>query len=143
MADLLAAQQANPHRIRAYRRAAESLLNLEEPLEAIAGRGDLQSIPGIGRELAAKIQEYLATSRIESYEALKSPLPDDVSDWATIPGLSPSLVHYLYVRLGIRTLSDLDALVRSHMLRTVPGVTASDEEILAAIQERADAQPPR
>lgn len=142
MADLLTLQRANPHRIRAYKRAAESLVNLNEPLEDIAERGALEEIPGIGRELSAKIQEFLDTGTMRSYEALLVPLPPEVADWATIPGLPPPIVHHLYFQLGIRSLPDLEALVRSHMLQTLPGITASDERILAAIRNRLEAEPP-
>lgn len=141
MADLLAARRANPHRVRAYRRAAESLMELEEDVSLAAERGALQEIPGIGKDLSAKIQEFLKTGMIQAYEELKTPLPPEVVSWATLPGLSDNVVHHLYGRLGIRTLDDLESLVRSHLLRTLPGVTASDEELLAAIQTRRQAAP--
>lgn len=136
IADLLAAQRANPYRVRAYRRAAESIAALQEDIADIAQRGELEEIPGIGRDLRAKIQEYLATGTLRSYEDLKTPLPDEVADWATLPGLSESTVSYLYFRLGIRTLADLEALVRSHLLRTLPGLTVPEEALLNAIRVR-------
>lgn len=134
IADLLSLRQANPHRIRAYRRAAESLSGLQEDVAAVSAQGELQRIPGIGRDLANKIQEFLKTGTIQSYEELKVPLPPEVVSWAALPGLSDTVVQQLYLRLGIRTLNDLERLVRSRLLRTLPGVTASDEELLAAIQ---------
>ena len=138
MADLLALRRANPHRIRAYLRAAESLSGLQEDLAAVAARGELQRIPGIGRDLSGKIQEFLKTGTIRSYEELKVPLPPEVVSWTELPGLSDTAVQHLYFRLGIRTLSDLERLVRSRLLRTLPGVTASDEELLAAIRARGE-----
>ncbi|MGH7255759.1 MAG: histidinol-phosphatase, partial [Nitrospirales bacterium] len=80
-ADLLAQRQANPHRIRAYKRAAQTLASLPEDIAAIAGRGELQALPGIGRDLSGKIQEYLETGRIQSHEDLKTPLPSEVETW--------------------------------------------------------------
>lgn len=136
MADLLAAHQANPYRIRAYRRAAESLSHLPEDVAALAQRGALHQIPGIGRDLSSKIQEFLRTGTIQAYEELKTPLPSEVASWTSLPGLSEPVVHHLYFRLGIRTLGDLETLVRSHLLRTLPGVTASDEALLTAIRAR-------
>ena len=53
--------------------------------------------------------------------------------WARLPGLSESLVAYLYTRLGISTLTDLEQLVRTHLLRTVPGFSGSEERLLEAI----------
>lgn len=136
MADLLALRRANPHRIRAYRRAAESLAGLQEDVAAVAARGELLRIPGIGRDLSGKIQEFLETGAIRSYEELKVPLPPEVAAWTALPGLSDTVVQQLYFRLGIRTLTELETLVRSRLLQTLPGVTASDEDLLAAIQAR-------
>lgn len=136
MADLLAARRANPHRVRAYRRAADSLAALEEDVSRLADRGALQEMPGIGKDLSARIQEFLTTGKIQAYEEMKTPLPPEVAGWATLPGLSDNVVQHLYTRLGIRTLDDLETLVRSHLLRTLPGVTATEEALLAAIQAR-------
>lgn len=142
MAAALAAGGANPHRVRAYRRAAESLAAWPEDAAALARRGALQEIDGIGRELSAKIEEYLTTGRMQAYEEMVAPLPEEVAGWRTLPGLSEPVVRHLYSRLQIKTLADLEMLVRSHLLRTLPGVTASDEELLAAIEARQASDSP-
>jgi DNA polymerase (family 10) len=136
MADLLAAQRANPYRVRAYRRAADALLGIEEDVAAVALRHGLEDIEGIGKDLAEKIREFLETGTVRAYEELKTPLPQEVKSWATLPGLSDSLVTYLYFRLGIRTLADLEQLVRSHLLRTMPGFSGSEEVLLQAIKQQ-------
>jgi DNA polymerase (family X) len=134
MAELLASQRANPYRVRAYRRAADSLLSLQEDIAAVSSRHGLEELEGIGKELAEKIEEFLETGTVRAYEQLKMPLPQDVKSWTTLPGLTESLVAYLYFRLGIRTMSDLDQLVRSHLLRTMPGFSGSEERLLEAIR---------
>lgn len=136
MAELLTLEGGNPYRIRAYRRAADSLAGFPEAVEALARRGELGTIPGIGRELAGKIDEFLRSGTIQAYEQLQAPPPVDVADWATLPGLSPPLVRHLYHRLGIRTLADLETLARSHLLRTLPGASVSEHELLEAIAQR-------
>ncbi len=138
IADLLAAQRANPYRVRAYRRGADSLLALEEDVAAVAARHELEEIEGIGKDLSDKIGEFLRTGKIQTLEALKTPLPDEVRSWAQLPGLSDSLVTYLYSRLSITTLDALEQLVRSHMLRTVPGFTGSEESLLQGIARLRD-----
>jgi len=134
IADLLASQRANPYRVRAYRRGAESLLALAEDVADIAQRQALGEIEGIGRDLSEKIEEFLRTGKIQTLDALRTPLPDQVRDWVSLPGLSESLVAYLYGRLNIATLPDLERLVRSHMLRTIPGFAGSEEALLQAIE---------
>jgi DNA polymerase (family X) len=134
IADSLTGQEVNPHRIRAYRRAATSVLNLHEDIAAIARRGELQTVPGIGRELSAKIEEFLATGTVPAQQMTGTPLPPAVAAWTSLPGFSESLVQYLYGRLGIRTLDDLETLVRSHLLRTMPGITIKEDALLAGIR---------
>ncbi|HKC96234.1 MAG TPA: histidinol-phosphatase [Nitrospira sp.] len=134
IADLLASQRANPYRVRAYRRGADSLLALAEDVADIAQRQALGEIEGIGRDLSEKIEEFLRTGKIQTLDALRTPLPDQVRDWVSLPGLSESLVAYLYGRLNIATLPDLERLVRSHMLRTIPGFAGSEEALLQAIE---------
>jgi len=136
MADLLSAQRANPYRVRAYRRAADSLLTLDEDVVTLAEVNKLEEIDGIGADLARKIEEFLATGTVRAYEELKTPLPSEVQDWVTLPGLSDSLVTYLYFRLGIRTLADLEQLVRSHLIRTLPNFSGSEEQLLQAVHRR-------
>ena len=133
IADLLAAQRANPYRVRAYRRGADSLLALEEDVADISKRKALEEIEGIGKDLAEKIEEFLKTGTIQTLEALKTPLPEEARAWAALPGLSESLVAYLYGRLSIRTIDDLERLVRTHMLRTMPGFSGSEADLLEAI----------
>lgn len=136
MADLLAAQRANPYRVRAYRHAADVLLAIEEDVATIAQRRGLEDIEGVGKDLAGKIREFLETGTIRAYEELKTPLPPEVKDWSKLPGLSDSLVTYLYFRLSIRTLPDLEQLIRSHLLRTLPGFSGSETLLLEAVQQQ-------
>jgi DNA polymerase (family X) len=141
MADQLEIRRENPHRIRAYRRAAEAILQLKDDIAVITQRGELKDISGIGKDLAAKIEEFLKTGSVQAYEQLKRPLPPEIATWVTLPGLTEAAVQHLYFRLGLSTLDDLDALVRSHLLRTLPGVVVTEEELLSAIQARLHAQP--
>jgi DNA polymerase (family 10) len=136
IADVLESRGENLHRIKAYRRGAETLLGLAEDVAAVSQRGGLRQLPGIGRDLSAKIEEFLASGTVRSYEELRTPFPPEIETWTTLPGLSEAVVQYLYFRLGIRTLSDLEVLVRSRMLRTLPGVMISEDVLLAAIEDR-------
>ena len=134
MAELLRKEEANPFRVRAYQRAASTLARLDEDIEDIAQRGDMDTLAHIGKDLARKIQEYLDTGTIRAYEDLKSPLPTSTKQWLQLPGFSEPIVNDLYFRLGIRSLDDLEALASSHLLRTRPGIPATTEELLEAIR---------
>jgi len=134
MGELLSTQGANPHRVRAYKRAADTIAQLNEDVSDIANRGDLLELPGIGKDLSTKIVEFIQTGTIRTYQELTTPLPKHVHSWLELPGFTEPILNDLYFRLGIQTLDDLESLVRSHILRTRPGMTATTEELLAAIQ---------
>ncbi|NKB81755.1 MAG: histidinol-phosphatase [Nitrospirales bacterium] len=135
MAELLAAQSANPYRIQAYRRVAQTLASLTEDIQDIAQRDELDLLPTIGKESSAKIHEYLRTGNIRAYENLKTPLPDAILPWTTLPGFSEPLVQDLYRHLHITTLDDLEKLARSHLLQTRVGPSTTTEELVQAIQQ--------
>ena len=53
---------------RAYRKAAESLENLKEDISEVKA---LENIPGVGKSIAKKIEEYLKKGKIKYYQELK------------------------------------------------------------------------
>lgn len=133
IADDLEDRGTNPHRIRAYRQAALLIGRLTEDAGNMAGRGDLIKIKGIGKELTQKVIQFCETGRIEVNSTDAEAVPADVAAWVTLPGFTPTLVRYLAERLKIRTLDDLESLVRSRLLRTIPGFTATDDQLLDGI----------
>ena len=136
LAGLLASRAENPYKVKAYQRAADSIRNLHEDLGSYAERGELRTIPGIGKELEMKVKEFLSTGRIRAYDELKTPLPDTVQEWINLPGFSEPIVHDLYFRLGMTTWDDLESLARSHLLQTLPGLGGRSDEILDAIRNK-------
>src|SRR6266545_2316321 len=92
-------QAANPFRIRAYRRAAGIIARLVEDAGALAIRGELTKINGIGEDLAGKVAAFCQHGRIEAGPMEPGQLPSEVAAWATLPGLNAAIVRHLYQRL--------------------------------------------
>lgn len=139
----LETQQANPFRVRAYRQAARLIERLAEDAGELSRRGELIKIKGIGKDLAQKVALFCETGRMEAGSLTSQPVPVEYASWLTLPGFNPALVRYLSERLHIRTLDDLEALVRSRLLRTLPDVTVGDDQILEGIARlRAELPPP-
>src|SRR5579862_3310272 len=68
VADLLELEEANPFRVRAYRNAARSLRGLDTEVANLLRRHtDLAELPGIGKDLAGKIHDYVETGRSEEH----------------------------------------------------------------------------
>jgi len=115
---------------RAYRRAAQTIRSLGEPVEDIRDRGELEGIPGIGRNIAAKIVEYLDTGRIEKHEELKKELPVDIDELTSIEGLGPKKVMKLYQELGIRSLEDLKEAAEEGRIAGIEGFGEKTEKTI-------------
>lgn len=128
MADILDIQGANYHRIMAYRRAAENVAALGQPLEEIWRQGDLQSIPGIGKTLAAKIDELMRTGRLEAYEELKDQVPDGVVMMLQVTGVGPKSAARFWQELGITDVEALERAARDGRLRELHGFGAKSEQ---------------
>ncbi|MDI6709548.1 MAG: DNA polymerase/3'-5' exonuclease PolX [Bacillota bacterium] len=121
VAELLELKGENPFRARAYERAAEKMARLGEDIAAVAEKGQLTSIPGIGKELAAKIEEILRTGSLGYYEKLKAEIPPGVLELLTVPGIGPRKAMALYRELGVKGLEDLEARARAAEVRRLPG----------------------
>ena len=121
IADLLEIQGANPFRVRAYRRAAVSVEGLADNVETIASSGTLRSIPGIGDDLANKIEEYIRTGAIKFHEDLKQEVPLGLAKMVEIPSIGPKTAKQIYDQFKIQTIEELEALCKTDRLLSVPG----------------------
>jgi DNA polymerase (family 10) len=128
IADFLEVKDENPFRIRAYRRVAQALEGLSEDIAAIAARNALQDVPGIGKDLAGKIQEYLTAGKIEYLEGLRKEIPAGVIDLMGIHGVGPKTAKLLYEQVGVDSVEKLEELAKAHTLAGLPGIKAKTEE---------------
>ena len=71
LADRMLLIDSSWFKVSAYRRAAKTLRELEEPVEEIAARGQLKKLPGVGDAIRDKIEAYLATGHIPLLERLR------------------------------------------------------------------------
>jgi putative hydrolase len=123
-ADILQAQKANPFRIRAYRRAADHVADLDLDVADILTRRGLegvQALPGIGPGIAAAINELVRTGRWAQLERLRGTL-DPERLFQSVPGVGPALARRIHERLELDTLEALEAAAHDGRLDSVPGI---------------------
>jgi DNA polymerase (family 10) len=133
MADILEIKGDNPFKIRAYRRAALNLEGLSKGVETLS-REELREIPGIGEELAAKIEEYCATGLVHAHEKLKSEIPPGLLELLKVPGLGPKTAKLLFEKAGVTDLDGLERAAAGGELAGLPGVREKTvENILKGI----------
>jgi len=135
-ADLLELQQANPFRVRAYRNAARVVGELKLDLVAQVGAGKpLPRLPGIGADLAGKIEEFARSGHLALLDRLRRQIPSGVAEMLQLPGLGPKRVRALYEELHVTTMAQLARAARDGRIRELPGFGARTEErILEAIE---------
>lgn len=135
IADLLEIKGDNPYRIRAYRRAARALKRFPENIRGLWERGELQTIPGIGKELAGKISQILTTGTCDYLDELYQEVPPGLLEFLALPGVGPKTIRTFYSQLGITSLAELEQAARKGELRQLPGVGAKTEiKILRGIR---------
>jgi len=142
IAELLEIQNENPFRIRAYRNAARQVEGMGVALaDMVAKDEDLTELPGIGDDLAAKIQEIVATGQCQALQKLRKQVPPSMTELLRIPGLGPKRVRMLYDRLKIKSIDLLAKAAQAGKIRELQGFGAKTEQtILAALSAHVGEQ---
>ena len=135
IAELLEIQNENPFRIRAYRNAARQVEGMGVPVADMVAKGeDLTELPGIGDDLAAKIQEIVATGQCKALEKLRKQVPPSITELLKIPGLGPKRVRALYDTLKVKSIDQLAKAAQAGKIRELEGFGEKTEQtILAAL----------
>jgi DNA polymerase (family X) len=121
LGDLLSLQGESPFRIRAYRRAARVVRGLPQELAELKTVRDYDAIPGIGRDLAAKIAELVKSGRLKALERLRREVPPGVRDLLGLPGMGPARVRALMTTLHVKNRQDLERALAAGRIGLVRG----------------------
>ena len=124
MADILEQQMAKSFRIAAYRRAAQTIENLEEDLNTLmqsGGTDALKELPNIGQGIASAIEEILRTGKWVRLERLIGQL-DPEKLFQIVPGIGPELAKLIHDELDIDTLEALELSAHDGSLEKIKGI---------------------
>lgn len=111
MAGMLSILDENPFKIRAYKKAALNIMELNEKIEDRVSRDDVTDIQGVGKDLANKVKEYVETGKISEFENLQETVPLEMTELLGILGLGPKTLALLYRELHVRSLEDLEKVL--------------------------------
>ena len=154
-AGILEHQAANPYRVNAYVRAANVLEALQDDVREILdeqGTGGLEKLPGIGKGLAAAIDEIARTGRLSQLDRLRGEASPETL-FQSLPGVGSKLAEDIHETLHVDTLEGLETAAHDGSLLKVPGIgarrAAAIRAGLAALlgrgqlrQRGRDAEPP-
>ncbi len=132
IAEILEIQGENKFRVRAYEKAAQSIGGMARDVGEIYAEGAvlngkegglkaLNDIPGIGEDLALKIEEMLKTGHIEALIKLSEKIPDGVLDIMSVEGMGPKKTKLVWKKFGVKSIKDLEELCRSGRLDKLAG----------------------
>jgi len=142
IANLLAIKGEVVYVTLAYRRAAESLRNLGEEVQVIHSRGELKKIPGVGKAIAEKIEELLATGKLEFLNRLEEEVPPGLLELLEVSDVGPKKAALFWNQAGITSLVELEAAATEGHLRRLAGMGEKSEqrivEGIAALKRRSN-----
>lgn len=135
IADLLEIKGEQVYKVLAYRKAAQGILDLGRDVKVVWQEGELESIPGIGKAIAGKIDEVLRTGKLGFYERLKEEVPAGLVDVLRVGGVGPKKAARFWRELGITSIGELEQAAREGRLRRLPGMgERSEAQILESIE---------
>ena len=109
-AEYLESEEPNIHRVRAYRRAAQTIFALDRPASEILtekGRAGLDELPGVGASLAYTIEGLIRTGEFHTLRPTGGHI-DPERLLTSLPGVGPQLARVLHERLGVSSLEQLE-----------------------------------
>jgi len=127
----------NWFRTRAYEAAADSIEHATSEVKDLWEEGRLDDLPGVGKNIAAYLDEYFRTGKVKHFEEVKKGLPPGMFAIFGLEGVGPKRAYRLAEELKVRTVEDLHQAAREGRIEKLEGFgQRSQERILKAIESR-------
>jgi DNA polymerase (family 10) len=135
-ADLMEIAEEDGFRIRSYRNGASVIEGYPERVEEILKdpARKLTDIPGIGKGLAAVLEEICRRGSFERRDKLLERYPPTALEMLKIQGLGPKTIRILWEHFRVSTLEELEQLCKDHRLQELPrmGLTPGVSDVTPA-----------
>lgn len=134
---LLELKGENPFKTRAYTNAARTIEVFSGDFLQIARDGQLETIEGIGKAIAAKLTELVTTGTLPYHEKLRAEFPPTIFELFGIPGLGPKKIKAVWEQLAVSDLAGLEEAAKDGRIAALPGFgqkTATN--LVAAIEQK-------
>jgi len=133
IADLLEIKGETRFRITAYRRGAEGIDGSSRDVCDLS-EAELQSLPGVGKGVAARVKEFCQSGTMRSLEDLRAQVPLGLREMTRVPGVGPKRAMELYKAIGVSNLDELKEAAESKRISEVKGFGPKfEEQVLEAI----------
>jgi DNA polymerase (family 10) len=112
---------------RAYEKAARAVGGYPADLDGME-LAEILAIPGVGKSIGEKVEEFLRTGSMAGLEELRTKIPPGVREMTAIAGLGPKKAMVLYRELGISDVEELRRALDAGQLAGLKGFGARSEE---------------
>ena len=135
IADMLEIQGEDVFRVRAFRRAANSVRSATEDINKLSTEGRLTELPAIGKGMAGRIDEMLKSGKMSYFEQLKETIPPRLLELMKVPGVGPKKAKTFYDELHITGVDEMKKAAEDHRISSLKGLSGKTEEnILKGIE---------
>jgi len=112
---------------RAYEKAARAVGGYPADLDGME-LAEILAIPGVGKSIGEKVEEFLRTGSMAGLEELRTKIPPGVREMTAIAGLGPKKAMVLYRELAISNVEELRHALDAGQLAGLKGFGARSEE---------------
>ncbi len=136
-ADLMEINGDDSFRIRSYRRAAEAIEGVPQQVSGLIDEPKrLLEIPGIGKGMAANIQELCRSGKLGPHQELLAKYRPSMLELLKIQGLGPKTIALVWSAFQVSDVAGVEKLAREGKLRELPRLSEkSEQKILKAIED--------
>jgi len=127
-ADLIELTNGNPHRARAFSRAARRLRDLDEPVKDRLRAGTLTDVDGIGEAMANHVDEIRSSGTFPLHEQLINAVPPGLLDVLQVNGLGTKRTRRLWNELHVTSLDDLENTAEADQISALDGFGAKTQQ---------------
>lgn len=127
LAGLMELHGQNPFKIKSYSNAAFKISKLGIDAFSLS-TAELEKIDGIGKSVAAKIQELKESGSIAEMQELLNITPEGVVSMLEIKGIGPKKVEIIWRELGIESIGELLYACNENRLIEAKGFGAKTQE---------------
>ncbi len=122
IADSLEILDENRFKINAYRKVARTVSSMDEDLCELVEKNSLSQIPGVGKDLSAKIIEFARTGKMQYYEEIRLRVPDQLVDLLEIREVGPKFIQTMVKRFGVTDITSLKKAIKNPEILEIRGI---------------------
>ena len=135
-ADLVELTDGNPHRARAFARAARTIGDLEDAVEDRLRKDSLTEESGIGDAMTDHVRDIVDSGTFPLHDELMNAIPPGLLDVMRVKGLGTKRTRRLWTELDITSLDELEAAAEADRITTLSGFGAKTQQnILENVQQ--------